>query len=464
MMRITGRLGLVGLAVGLLSSSAFSQQVPTIFMQIVEHNGSPPPDPTALLAAPGDEIVIDVLAKEWSPSGQKARSFDVGLNLASLFNGQRGTIGPKTGPRPCAVTAECTDIDSLSSCVGGFCTENQPDAAGVLVDRNRFSWIFFGLGNIGAVSTDEVKFGYGLTNSGQSPLYISPKYLGTFVLVVSNDACGRFDVEIEPFPSSALNDAANSDFIAAATGGACTSDADCSAEEVCLLTIDPMGSFCVTARTEGVRIRTGVCTCTGVAVDDADDFVVDPPSCAVDARQPRDPDGTNAASYNSMQIQLDCEDAAGIVLQHQTSPVFTLREVPLDKFGENEVTNVTANVPAPGWVTVEFAQRITEAAWTCVDVRIGGNLDSVCVGSLPGDSDHSLRTNSLDIEAVISCAIDPTDCDQRLCDIDRSGACTPADILRSLDVVTGGDSLGPEFLGAPVGWNGIGLSSCPEIR
>lgn len=153
-----------------------------------------------------------------------------------------------------------------------------------------------------------------------------------------------------------------------------------------------------------------------------------PPNCAIDARQPSNPDGSNPAGWDS--IEMTFEGSCGIA-----------GLVP----GDVTVTSTgtapgVANVSVVGDVlTIDFDSLIPTAAWTCVEV-----LDkSACLGSLPADVSNDRTASAPDILWLIDCLNGVRVCEQFQCDVDRSNVCGPPDILRTIDLLNGAGSYDP---------------------
>jgi hypothetical protein len=153
-----------------------------------------------------------------------------------------------------------------------------------------------------------------------------------------------------------------------------------------------------------------------------------PPNCAIDARQPSEPNGSNPAGWTS--IDLTFEGTCGVA-----------------GLGAGDVT-VTSTGVAPGVadvstagsiVTIEFDGIIPAVAWTCVEV-IG---HSACIGSLPGDVSNDRTSAPGDILHLIDCLNGVRVCEIFQCDSDRSNVCGPPDILRTIDLLNGASTYVP---------------------
>ena len=80
----------------------------------------------------------------------------------------------------------------------------------------------------------------------------------------------------------------------------------------------------------------------------------------------------------------------------------------------------------------------------------------MCLGFLPGDSDSDQTTGAADVVHLLDCLGGDASCEDYQCDTDRSGRCTPADILREIDLLAGAEEFAswfeeslPNFAGCP---------------
>jgi hypothetical protein len=180
---------------------------------------------------------------------------------------------------------------------------------------------------------------------------------------------------------------------------------------------------------------------TGRCVDAAD-----PPNCAIDARQPSQPNGSNPAGWDATALTFSAGcDVAGI-----TPASFSVREVPAPG-SPNSVCSVqkSGNV-----VTVRLCRRISLQTWTCVAYNPTG--EEVCLGHLPADVNNDGCATPVDILATIDNLNGQVQPPYPIwqCDVDRSGVCAPADILRVIDLLNGADVYDP--------WLGRTLPVCPS--
>ncbi len=155
-----------------------------------------------------------------------------------------------------------------------------------------------------------------------------------------------------------------------------------------------------------------------------------PPDGAIDARQPSDPDGSNAVGWLWVDLLLS-GDISGVTKDGFTvsqdggvgSPPFVLAVQPLQ--GEYNIR-------------VILSSRISVRAWTTI-THIDSDT-SVRLGYLPPDVNGDGLASEADIVTIIDVlngVIDPLPIWST--DLDRSGATSPSDILRGIDLLNGAE-------------------------
>lgn len=106
---------------------------------------------------------------------------------------------------------------------------------------------------------------------------------------------------------------------------------------------------------------------------------------------------------------------------------------------------------------ITFDEPLEPAAWTRIEVpEIDQSRGSVCIGSLPGDVNGDRFSNVADLISLVDSlrgATAPLALHQ--CDIDRSGVCTPADLVTLINLLTGARAFDV--------WHGASLAApdCP---
>ncbi|UCC29190.1 MAG: hypothetical protein JSU86_13420 [Phycisphaerales bacterium] len=166
----------------------------------------------------------------------------------------------------------------------------------------------------------------------------------------------------------------------------------------------------------------------------------DPPDCALDARQPSKPDGSEPAGWSSILITCD-GDTSGLTIQD-----FSL-EIP-----QGSIPGPPADViPSGNDVTVVFPEIIPTGEWSCVVYDVDGT--KICLGYLPANVNGDTKSAPADILYLIDCLNGVRTCESWQCDVDRSERCGPPDILRVIDLLNGAGSYDP--------WLNLPIVACP---
>jgi hypothetical protein len=176
-------------------------------------------------------------------------------------------------------------------------------------------------------------------------------------------------------------------------------------------------------------------------------FVVSssPSNCAIDARQPSQPNGSSPAGWNAIEITFNEGCNTGAMGAGNFNVTVTPAGTPpvID-----DVTVAGQNV------TIHFASFIPTGKWTCVTHTSSG--DGTCVGYLPADVNADRTAGPVDILATIDNLNGQVQPPYPIhqCDVDRSAQCAPADILRVIDLLNGADEY--------EAWLGKTLPACPS--
>jgi hypothetical protein len=202
------------------------------------------------------------------------------------------------------------------------------------------------------------------------------------------------------------------DIVVAGGGVGCivTSPANCAAQG---------GTY------EGADTVCGMPGICGVPCELAAVEPTSPPDCAIDARQPSEPDGTSPCGWDSLTFHFAHPCPLGVA-------EYSVRQVPE---GPPPIAIAGIAQVAPDSISVSFDRRISKQRWTCV--TYGGQ--EICIGSLPGDVNADGVSSPVDILAVID------NLNERVvppyppwqCDVNCSNLCEPADILRVVDLLNG---------------------------
>jgi len=157
----------------------------------------------AVLVRPGDKIQCEVFASEWTPENQDepVLSEFQATFLVEKFQAvppAQGELIPFRGLRPCQHDNECLDLPR--GCVSGFCDTSLDKAGGAFIRVFRGDYVFLGWPQIlGVDFSYNYRFAASLFSPNPDLVYVVPKYCGTLILTVSDDACGVFTVVMEDF-------------------------------------------------------------------------------------------------------------------------------------------------------------------------------------------------------------------------------------------------------------------------
>jgi hypothetical protein len=172
----------------------------------------------------------------------------------------------------------------------------------------------------------------------------------------------------------------------------------------------------------------------------------DPADCAIDVAIPHEVDNADATlGWNSLTLTLACGTALGVLADFVVSV--------LPDLGEPAPVIVTAT-PDGFDVHLMFDRAIDPGAYTCV-THVGSG-EKKCLGFLPGDANLNLASNGQDIQFLVENLrgeVSPPIL-TRQCDLDRSDACTPLDVLTGINLLNGAEAFIP--------WLDETLPACPS--
>jgi hypothetical protein len=167
----------------------------------------------------------------------------------------------------------------------------------------------------------------------------------------------------------------------------------------------------------------------------------DPPNCAIDARQPSEPNGSNPAGWSGIVLTFD-GDATGT----------TANDFIVTGVGVGTPPGIASATPAGNIVTIVFDTLIPLRTWICVEHVDSGS--QVCVVHLPADVSNDRTSSAPDILFLIDCLNGVRTCQVQQCDADRSNVCGPPDILRVIDLLNGAGAFDP--------WLNVSVPVCPS--
>ncbi|MCH7631881.1 MAG: hypothetical protein IIB59_01605 [Planctomycetes bacterium] len=203
-----------------------------------------------------------------------------------------------------------------------------------------------------------------------------------------------------------------------------------------------------------IDIDTGV---TGLGVGECPPLPAgtDPPNCAVDAGIPHDPNDPNdaAAEFGIQTIEMTFDSDPSAL----TTADFAMNVVPIG--GAPSVTDVTPVDEKT--LRMTFSRIIDTNRYTCL--RHKPSDRKFCWGYLPADSDASTLSETDDVLALmdnLDGMFGPPPMPVVQCDINRSGGCTPQDVLSSVNLLNGASDF-DVWDGEIIGLFGISVE-CPS--
>ncbi|MCH7591465.1 MAG: hypothetical protein IH989_01620 [Planctomycetes bacterium] len=157
-----------------------------------------------------------------------------------------------------------------------------------------------------------------------------------------------------------------------------------------------------------------------------------PESGAIDARQPSEPEPTAPeAIVLTGWDQFDVDFTGNPALLAPQDFV-----VELNPGGAGvAVPSIVGVVVTGTGAVIQLDQPIPVGQWTIVRHLSSNTI--TWLGNLPGDVNaNAVVVGSFEVSAMVGCLNSPGTCNLWQCDANRSGACTPADLLRLIDIVT----------------------------
>ncbi len=292
-------------------------------------------------------------------------------------------------------------LDAAASYSNGYGADIGPlnplTEDGCFIDTNRTDFVYYGESPLAAVFVADLQYVWGSTCMGDFPVDGGGAYYGgTFIIDVPADAAGRYTI---------------------------TWDSD---SEWTFMNDDSANLIPGLIRTPAVIKVPPLCDLSAANITD-----VFPPNCHVDARQPHDIYDT-AVSYgwDELVLTLQCDptditDATASDFTVSVTP-FELSPPVIDTVDLDSVNNT---------VTITLDRIISTDHWTCIEhTPTGGEW---CMGYLPGDAGNDGKSNTLDINSLVSSLNSPGTSPEYSTDINRSGATNAQDILRVIDLLNG---------------------------
>ncbi len=167
---------------------------------------------------------------------------------------------------------------------------------------------------------------------------------------------------------------------------------------------------------------------------------LDPPNGVVDAGQPHEPDDPSTPQgIQSVTISGPAELSRFVNNPNFVRSCWTLCDSDTSVEVSNEISSITDN----GNLTfsLNLLRPLTPGAVTTLTHTGGDN--TVSVGTFivhPGNVNGDGNATAADVTRMTEC-LTTASCSVWECDADRSGSCGPADLLRAIDLLNGGDEL-----------------------
>ena len=352
---------------------------------------------------PGDSVTIFVWLNDVSP--EELRAYQATLP-ESAAGGAIGTLmHDPQGTSTCGVYQPFVP-GNPDECVDGFCVDGgnacviNPQCPGIpdilefnpspCIDLDNPDYVFVdGVSFPAADIGPPPRMGAALISTSDCLTVTEPKYLGEIVYIASGDANGEFVIDLQSIPDG-------------------TFLRDCQS---------PPGNVPIVV-VAGVTIMVS---------DVVDNDVVDsvPPNNSIDARQPSNPDGSDPAGLDSIEMIFQ-NDAVGVSVGD-----FAISQEPPGAPPTIDSVSIDGNT-----VTVQLSGFVSTVAWTMLTYIPTGTTH--CFGWLPADVNSSLVANPSDVLSLIDHLNGVISLPDISTDIDRSGIANASDVLRTIDLLNGG--------------------------
>ncbi|MCH7591958.1 MAG: hypothetical protein IH989_04140, partial [Planctomycetes bacterium] len=172
---------------------------------------------------------------------------------------------------------------------------------------------------------------------------------------------------------------------------------------------------------------------------------VDPPNFAIDARAPLDPLTQLPLGIDSFTIKW-----TGGTGGTTDKFCYSYCETLVDGFAPNDIFGPITN-HGDDTFTVNLARPLAPGAFGTLTAKHGDDTTSqVSVISLPGDADRSASVDMADLDFLVTGLNGSDTFNKYRHDMDHSGAFTPRDLLRWLDLASGLPGAFDPWLSAPL--------------
>jgi len=421
MWNVCMRFRLMAFGLGVLAASTVVEAA-VVSLKAVKKNDAAIAPTASLSVLPLDKIEAEIFLSGWAgdippPAGVKL--FQVKIDGRGFINGTNGKVIPDGWCAPvakiaCTQSSECPTAYPI--CAGppyGGCTcAGYNPTLGAFITKTRTDFIFNGLDVLAQIDVSNLNYRYSALVTAGNPVPDTgvARYLGTLVLRVSSNACGAFPIGFLGSDQTFINDGGDNPYFPI---------------------LQPLV----------LTVPTSDCARLLVSCN--------PAHCNEDARIPHDRlDPSNRLNANTIVLNYS-KPTAGM-----TAADFEMTVVP---FQPGDIQpSITLVTPNGNSATVVVNRRIQQKRWYCF--RDIGSDRRCCMGSLPGDVDNdriSLEGDMFKILDNLRGAVSPALVIEK-CDTDRSGPCTPADLLMVVDLLNGADAFDV--------YKGTQLEVCPAFN
>lgn len=352
---------------GLVTSVGLAQN-PTFSLEVTELNSTPLERPVGhIQVSPGDVMTVKIFVRDWSPNGERMRAYQAQLDYESYTSGSQGSVKP-------------VDYD-ITSAVSAENLEN------AFIDTTDPMYAHSGRATVAIV--DSVTWGYRWLSvviereqTASCPKPGTKYYCGTLNLQASEDAQGSFTLRLDEEPGMSVLHDIDSIMIAPL--------------DFEPLTIDVVGDV--------VTLRV---------------ISSDPPSGAIDARQPIYR-GESAAGFSAVDLTFNTDSAR-----------LTAADFAIDD-GSTSPPNIKRVESKGDVVTMALDRGISAGGWTTITYKASGT--GTRIGYLPGDVNNDGIVSVDDMLALVGGLEDAAARQLYRLDIDRNGVSGVADVLRLIDL------------------------------
>ncbi len=361
-----------------------------VSLEVYAQNGVPiPGGPVATIdASPGDVLELIFRLRDWgtTPPPNRLRGYQCAVQFDSYFGGCHGNVLPEDFYATTDPEHVCPDGEP----------EPEENSSNCFIDNTQPMFVFSGHGTSFLVtSSGECRYRWAgaLLTTGQPNFDTGVRYyLATLIVRVSDDAAGVFVVGPDPnaIDGTLLRNQNNEPILPILF-------------ESCAIIVGDLPHITAT----------------------------NPPSGAIDARQPHSVHDANALQgWDSLAIHFN-EDC--------NTPTVTANDFTVSVEPPDVAAPIVTDVAVGGYDAVlQFDSPIPAGHWTRVTYWPNGT--NICLGSLPGDVDNNRTASPVDILKLIDALNSLTTYQSFQTDIDRSGVTNPADILREIDLLNGADA------------------------